>query len=126
MMALSLIFGIVLGRIDSNIETLLQVLNILNDIVMKIVSLLLYFMSIGIFSLIIGRVVTIKDFDLLAKQLGLFVLTTNVGLLTHGFLILPLIYYLVTRQNPFIFMRGITDLINKTQNENLSFYRLYN
>jgi solute carrier family 1 (high affinity glutamate transporter) protein 2 len=66
-------------------------------------------MPITVLSLMIGKIMVIKDLHLVAKQLAMFVLTVNIGLLTHGFVILPLIYYIMTRQNPFTFIRGFIE-----------------
>ena len=39
-----------------------------------------------------------KDF----KQLGWYIMTVLVGLGVHGFVILPVIYFLFVRRNPFL------------------------
>jgi len=37
-------------------------------------------------------------------QLGYYMLTVLVGLAIHGFLVLPGIYFIATRENPYLFM----------------------
>jgi Na+/H+-dicarboxylate symporter len=105
----SLIVGIVVRKMDNEKVALINIFNTLNRIIMKIVSLLLLLMPITVLSLMIGKIMVIKDLHLVAKQLAMFVLTVNIGLLTHGFVILPLIYYIMTRQNPFTFIRGFIE-----------------
>jgi Na+/H+-dicarboxylate symporter len=105
----SLIVGIVVRKMDNEKVALINIFNTLNRIIMKIVSLLLLLMPITVLSLMIGKIMVIKDLHLVAKQLAMFVLTVNIGLLTHGFIILPLIYYIMTRQNPFTFIRGFIE-----------------
>jgi solute carrier family 1 (high affinity glutamate transporter) protein 2 len=109
MMMFSLIVGIVVGKMDNEKVVVINIFNTLNKIIMKIVSLLLLLMPITILSLMIGKIMVIKDLDLVAKQLAMFVLTVNIGLLMHGFIILPLIYYIITKQNPFTFIRGFIE-----------------
>jgi solute carrier family 1 (high affinity glutamate transporter) protein 1/solute carrier family 1 (high affinity glutamate transporter) protein 3 len=37
-------------------------------------------------------------------QLGYYMLTVLAGLAVHGFIVLPLVYFIGTRKNPIIFM----------------------
>ncbi|TFJ96147.1 oxidoreductase [Platysternon megacephalum] len=49
----------------------------------------------------------LQDLELVARQLGMYMVTVALGLLLHGALVLPLIFFGVTRQNPFAFYTGI-------------------
>ena len=40
-------------------------------------------------------------------QLGYYMLTVLVGLAIHTFIILPLVYLVITRKNPYKFMYGM-------------------
>jgi len=44
---------------------------------------------------------------MVARQLGMYMVTVMVGLVIHGGLILPLIFFAMTRKNPFTFYSGI-------------------
>lgn len=61
----------------------------------------------GILFLIAGKLVEMKDLAQVGGQLGMYTLTVIAGLLIHGLLVLPLLYFLVTRKNPFSFIGGI-------------------
>lgn len=41
------------------------------------------------------------DFSLIFKQLGAYILTVFIGLILQGFLILPILYFLLTRRSPY-------------------------
>ena len=41
------------------------------------------------------------------QALGLYMATVLLGLFIHGFIVLPLIYLIIVRKNPFVFIRGI-------------------
>ncbi|CAL8266145.1 unnamed protein product [Gadus morhua 'NCC'] len=58
-------------------------------------------------SLIAGKIAAIGDLEMVARQLGMYMVTVMVGLLIHGGLILPAIYFCITRRSPFIFYKGI-------------------
>lgn len=61
----------------------------------------------GIMSLIVGKIMSIADLALTAQQLGLYMLTVIIGLLIHGVITLPVIYFAITRKNPWTFFRGM-------------------
>lgn len=44
---------------------------------------------------------------MVGKKLGFYAVTVVGGLVVHGLLILPLLYFLVTRKNPIVFIRGV-------------------
>ena len=43
------------------------------------------------------------------EKLGLYMVTVITGLLIHAFIILPLLYFIVVRKNPFRFLAGMRD-----------------
>jgi len=62
---------------------------------------------IGILFLIAGKIVEMDDLTQMGGQLGMYTITVIIGLLIHGVLILPTLYFVITRQNPFIFIAGL-------------------
>lgn len=62
---------------------------------------------VGIMSLIVGKLMSIVDLALTAQQLGMYMLTVIIGLMIHGIITLPAIYFLITRKNPLTFFRGM-------------------
>ncbi|KAF1392534.1 hypothetical protein PFLUV_G00029020 [Perca fluviatilis] len=61
----------------------------------------------GIACLICGKIISIADLEVVARQLGMYMVTVIVGLIIHGGIFLPLIYFVIVRQNPFTFFMGI-------------------
>jgi Na+/H+-dicarboxylate symporter len=59
---------------------------------------------IGVLFLVLSKIVAIDDFGQLGSRVGLFALTTIFGLLVHGLVVLPAIYYTFTRRNPYTFL----------------------
>lgn len=62
---------------------------------------------VGIACLICGKIISINDLEVVAKQLGMYMLTVIVGLIIHGGILLPLIYFVIVRKNPFTFFMGV-------------------
>ena len=81
----------------------------LNDthIILSSFVLCLRYSPIGIAFLIAGKIVEMEDFGVLLTQVGLYFLTVLIGLLIHGTLVLPGIFFLCTRRNPYKFIYGI-------------------
>jgi solute carrier family 1 (high affinity glutamate transporter) protein 2 len=100
-------FGIICGQLGSEAETMIRFFVILNEIVMRIVIICMWYSPIGIASLIIAKILAIKDMYTVAQQLGLYMLTVITGLIIHAVITLPLIYFVVTRKNPLTFFRGM-------------------
>lgn len=61
----------------------------------------------GIACLICGKIISIKDLEVVARQLGMYMVTVIVGLIIHGAIFLPCIYFAIVRKNPFSFFMGI-------------------
>lgn len=61
----------------------------------------------GIACLICGKIISIKDLEVVARQLGMYMVTVIIGLIIHGAIFLPSIYFVIVRKNPFTFFLGI-------------------
>ncbi|PNI78626.1 SLC1A2 isoform 6, partial [Pan troglodytes] len=68
---------------------------------------IMWYSPLGIACLICGKIIAIKDLEVVARQLGMYMVTVIIGLIIHGGIFLPLIYFVVTRKNPFSFFAGI-------------------
>ncbi|XP_016332420.1 excitatory amino acid transporter 2-like isoform X3 [Sinocyclocheilus anshuiensis] len=100
-------FGICMGKMGERGKLMCEFFNILNEIIMKMVSMIMWYSPVGIASLICGKIAAIGDLEVVARQLGMYMVTVIVGLIIHGGLILPVIFFAVTRKNPFTFYSGI-------------------
>ncbi|XP_072905235.1 excitatory amino acid transporter 2-like isoform X2 [Hemitrygon akajei] len=100
-------FGIAMGKMGERAQLMVEFFNILNEIVMKLVIMIMWYSPLGIACLICGKIVAIEDLEVVAKQLGMYMVTVITGLIIHGGIILPLMYFAITRKNPFSFLAGI-------------------
>ena len=101
------IFGIICGQMQEQADVMIHFFVILNEIIMKIVILCMWYSPIGIWSLIVGKIISIKSMSSVAQQLGLYMLTVITGLVVHATITLPAIYYICTRKNPLTFFKGM-------------------
>uniref|UniRef100_A0A8C5EYU8 Amino acid transporter n=1 Tax=Gopherus evgoodei TaxID=1825980 RepID=A0A8C5EYU8_9SAUR len=99
--------GLLLGKMGERGTPLVNVCQCLNEAVMKIVSMAVWYFPFGIVFLIAGKILEMEDPVVIGKKLGLYAITVVTGLVIHGLILLPLLFTLITRKNPFAFIRGI-------------------
>uniref|UniRef100_H3CW43 Amino acid transporter n=1 Tax=Tetraodon nigroviridis TaxID=99883 RepID=H3CW43_TETNG len=100
-------FGVIMGKMGEKAKLMLDFFNVLNDIVMRLFSAIMWYSPLGIACLICGKIISIADLEVVAKQLGMYMITVIVGLIIHGGIFLPTIYFVIVRKNPFKFFMGI-------------------
>lgn len=100
-------FGIYAGSMGPESRIMVHFFVVLNDIIMRIVVLAMWYSPFGIMSLIIGKIMSISDLALTAQQLGMYMVTVITGLIIHACFTLPLIYFAFTRKNPWTFFQGM-------------------
>uniref|UniRef100_A0A668ASG2 Amino acid transporter n=2 Tax=Myripristis murdjan TaxID=586833 RepID=A0A668ASG2_9TELE len=100
-------FGICMGKMGERAKLMIEFFNILNEIVMKLVIMIMWYSPFGIACLICGKIISIKDLEVVARQLGMYMVTVIIGLIIHGAIFLPSIYFVIVRKNPFTFFLGI-------------------
>ncbi|XP_075759458.1 excitatory amino acid transporter 5-like isoform X1 [Pelodiscus sinensis] len=99
--------GLLLGKMGERGTPLVNVCQCLNEAVMKIVSIAVWYFPFGIVFLIAGKILEMEDPAMIGKKLGLYAITVVTGLVIHGLILLPLLFILITRKNPFTFIQGI-------------------
>ncbi|KAJ8278627.1 hypothetical protein COCON_G00056930 [Conger conger] len=103
----SMCFGLVIGKMKQQGQALRDFFDCLNEAIMRLVAIIIWYAPVGILFLIAGKIVEMKDLVQVGGQLGMYTVTVIVGLLIHGLFVLPLLYFVVTRKNPFTFIGGL-------------------
>ncbi|XP_036899144.1 excitatory amino acid transporter 5 isoform X2 [Sturnira hondurensis] len=99
--------GIMLGRMGDSGTPLVSFCQCLNESVMKIVAVAVWYFPFGIVFLIAGKILEMDDPTAVGKKLGFYAVTVVCGLVVHGLFILPLLYFFITKKNPIVFIRGV-------------------
>ncbi|XP_047197823.1 excitatory amino acid transporter 1-like [Hippoglossus stenolepis] len=107
LLVFSVAFGLILGSMESQGKPLRDFFDCLNKAVMHLVNIFIWVLPVGIFFLLAGQVVKMTDTGEMGQEVAMYILTVIAGLLIHSFLTLPLIYFSVTRKNPFRLMSGV-------------------
>ncbi|XP_053147703.1 excitatory amino acid transporter 1-like isoform X1 [Hemicordylus capensis] len=103
----SIFFGLVIGRMKQKGHALREFFDCLNEAILRMVSIIIWYAPVGILFLIAGKILEMEDLAVMGGQLGMYTLTVIVGLLIHGLCVLPLIYFIVTHKNPWLFITGL-------------------
>ncbi|KAM6471791.1 excitatory amino acid transporter 1 [Liasis olivaceus] len=103
----SISFGLVIGNMKEQGRALRDFFDSLNEAIMRLVALIMWYAPIGILFLIAGKIVEMEDMGVIGGQLAMYTVTVIIGLLIHGIIVLPLLYFLITRKNPWVFIGGL-------------------
>ncbi|XP_069088753.1 excitatory amino acid transporter 5 [Pleurodeles waltl] len=99
--------GIMLGRMGNSGVPVVSFCQCLNESVMKIVAVAVWYFPFGIVFLIAGKILEMDDPTAIGKKLGFYAITVVCGLVVHGLFILPMMYLFITKKNPIVFIRGV-------------------
>uniref|UniRef100_A0A4X2KX93 Amino acid transporter n=1 Tax=Vombatus ursinus TaxID=29139 RepID=A0A4X2KX93_VOMUR len=96
----AMVLGVALRKMGAEGELLICFFNSFNEVPRE-------YAPVGIMFLIAGKIVEMEDVGRLFASLGKYVCCCILGHIIHGLLVLPLIYFLITRKNPYRFLWGI-------------------
>ncbi|KAG9344303.1 hypothetical protein JZ751_010972 [Albula glossodonta] len=103
----AMVFGVALRKLGAEGEELIRSFNAFNEATMVLVSWIMWYVPVGIMFLVGSKIVEMEDVVLLVTSLGKYIFASILGHVIHGGIVLPLIYFAVTRNNPFIFLSGL-------------------
>ena len=107
----SLVFGGILTTLGEKGKSVINFFDAVNEAIMKMVHLVLYFAPIGIFALIASNLGAAGGGDAFWGELmkiGKYTFTVLAALLFHALVVLPAILWFVARRNPLSYIKGAT------------------
>ncbi len=111
----TVLFSLAVLSIDWKRETVVhRVISELDVIFLKLTGWIISFAPLGIFSLIAAKVASMGGKSAIGEiflSLGKYVLTVISGLAIHGFIVLPLIYFLLVRKNPYSYISKVKEAL---------------
>ncbi|XP_018609114.1 excitatory amino acid transporter 5-like [Scleropages formosus] len=99
--------GLLLGKMGERGAPLVNVCQCINECVMKIINTAMWYFPFGIVFLVAGKILDMHDPSTIGEKLGMYTVTVLVGLFVHGLILLPLFFFILTRKNPFSYIRGL-------------------
>jgi Na+/H+-dicarboxylate symporter len=107
----SILFGVAFAALGKENKLIVEIFSLIDRAVMKIVHWIIIFTPIGVFGLIANRLGMAgggSEVMNLALQLGKYVGCVLLGLFIHGFVVLPLILYVLSRRNPIDYFSSLS------------------
>ncbi|CAJ0576412.1 unnamed protein product, partial [Mesorhabditis spiculigera] len=100
-------FGVCISIVGEPAKPLSDLFIALDLVIHKMVTAIMWFGPLGIASIICSKLLEVADLVSTVLTLSVFILTVLAGLLIQVLVTLPLIYYVVSRKNPYRFLRGL-------------------
>lgn len=97
----SCVFGAVMARLGDEGQALLDIFGQLQKVIIGMVTIIIWFTPFGLIFLVAAKIVSMENPEEEFAMLGWYIMTVLVGLAIHAFVVLPLIYIIFTRKNPF-------------------------
>ncbi|XP_033760755.1 neutral amino acid transporter A-like [Pecten maximus] len=103
MIVTCMLLGLAISKAKGKGKPVLKFFTSLTDIIMIILQWLLWSTPLGVLSLIAVSTATVKDLDQNFRALGKLVGLVVIGIIIHQFIIMPIIFFVTTRRNPYKF-----------------------
>ncbi|KAG4072837.1 hypothetical protein HA402_001626 [Bradysia odoriphaga] len=102
-----LVFGTLLGTIGGKGQVVIDFFSAIFDVVMRMVTCVMWLTPIGISSVIAGKILDVNDLSLVMYQLCWFIVTIAIGVFFYQLVVMQFIYFVFLRRNPFKFYCGL-------------------
>ncbi|KAK2149575.1 hypothetical protein LSH36_446g02028 [Paralvinella palmiformis] len=102
----SIALGVVTSKLGHEGRPLYEFARSLAEGTMLLVNAVIWYSPIGILFLVAAEIIRMEDPIAELQALGLYIATVVCGLIIHGFIILPLIYLIFVRTNPYKYLLG--------------------
>lgn len=104
-------FGIAIAKLGDEARTMANLFHNMMAISMKITQWVIFISPGGIMFLVASEVLKIEDMGKVVGSLGFYFATVCIGLAIQGFIVLPILYFLLARRNPFTFLKNISSAV---------------
>lgn len=99
----STVLGVALGSLGQTTQPLLALFQSLSAGMMLITNWVIWISPLGVLFLVSSKILEMESFDVIIGQLGMYFMTVLLGLCIHGFIVLPIMYFIITKKSPIKF-----------------------
>ncbi|XP_069106576.1 excitatory amino acid transporter 1-like [Argopecten irradians] len=104
----SIFIGCILSSSGDKTRPLIDFFQSLYHTMMKLVLIFIWFTPVGLTFLVATAIVQVEKPSEALKEFAVFISTVIFCFLLHGFGTVPIMYFIVTRKNPYSFLRNMS------------------
>jgi Na+/H+-dicarboxylate symporter len=104
-------FGAILSTLGPKANIMIEFFDVLMEVSIRIIRLIMWFSPLGISSLICVAVLEMQDPIKTFTSISYYMLTVLIGLAIQGFILLPLLYMVLTRKNALRFAKNMSEAL---------------
>ncbi|XP_076671064.1 excitatory amino acid transporter 1 [Andrena cerasifolii] len=105
------VLGITLGKMEEQGKPLLYFFESLSGAMMLITHWVIWLSPVGVLFLVASKITEMQSLDEVVSQLGMYFLTVLIGLFIHGFILLPGLYFIITKKNPYVYISNMAQAL---------------
>ncbi|XP_048240285.1 excitatory amino acid transporter 3-like [Haliotis rufescens] len=107
-----IVFGVTLSQLGRRGAVVTQFFTVVNIVTFKMIRLVMWYSPIGILFLVMGQIMSTTDMTETGQTLAIYIATELSGLAIHSLMVVPGMYFILTRKNPFaIYLKAIQALL---------------
>lgn len=107
----SVVQGIAIAQMGKVGKPLQDFYTALGEAMMLITNWVIWLSPIGVFFLVTSKVLEAESFAVMVGQMGMYFMTVLVGLILHGFIVVPMIYVICVKKMPIKFIANMGQAI---------------
>lgn len=104
-------FGIAIGKLGPPVEPLLILFQSFSSLMMLITNWVIWLSPLGILFLVSSKILEMDSFESTIGQLGMYFMTVLLGLCVHAFVVLPIMYFIITKRSPIKFVLNMSQAL---------------
>lgn len=108
-----IIFGVFISQFKSEAQVMYDFFYVMNELIMKIVSFIMWYSPVGILFLVAANILKIDNMAETAERLSLYMFTVILGLVFHALITMNVAYFIFVRKNPLSFLKGMLQVLIK-------------
>ncbi|XP_048240608.1 excitatory amino acid transporter-like [Haliotis rufescens] len=107
-----IVFGVTLSQLGRRGAVVTQFFTVVNIVTFKMIRLVMWLSPLGILFLVMGQIMSTTDMTETGQTLAIYLATELAGLAIHSLVVLPGLYFILTRKNPYaIYLKAIQALL---------------
>lgn len=111
LLAISVMTGVILSHMEEASKPMLDLCACVSELSLRIGMIAINLTPFCIMFLMIGQIARARDLSSMAGELLMYSLTVIIALVVYGFIILPLVYYLITKRSPIKFLFSLLEAL---------------